>query len=366
MRAELLPRQPSFRLGDGFQSHRHVPEDVRQGLRRYEEKSAPLALLLFTADAVLYSACFLLLASAPWTLALKLPFSILLGLLINRLFIVGHDAAHGSLTNSALLNAILARLAFLPSLHPCSLWQVGHNRVHHCFTNLKGIDFIWIPLSPGEYRNLSPLRRTQERFYRSIPGFWAYYLFEIWLKYLSYVGIKVTSKGRWRYVCDVTIVLAFLALQVLAVCLFARATHGGLSIAVQGVVLAIVVPFLVWNWLMAFIIYNHHTSASARFFKKRSEWSFYEAQVKGTVHVVFPRAIGVLLNEIMEHTVHHIDVNIPYYRLAAAQRFLQRHLGSDLIVEKWSFSAFAWTLRRCQVYDYEQHRWLTFAEALAS
>jgi omega-6 fatty acid desaturase (delta-12 desaturase) len=107
-------------------------------------------------------------------------------------------------------------------------------------------------------------------------------------------------------------------------------------------------------------IYNHHTSVSARFFKKRSEWSVYEAQVKGTVHVVFPRAIGVLLNEIMEHTVHHIDVNIPYYRLAAAQGF---HLGSDLIVE-WSFSAFARTLRRCQVYDYEQHRWLTFAEAL--
>jgi omega-6 fatty acid desaturase (delta-12 desaturase) len=317
-----------------------------------------LAVLLFTVDAALYSACFLLIAFAPWTWALKLPLSILLGVLINRLFIVGHDAAHGSLTNSALLNATLARLAFLPSLHPCSLWQVGHNRVHHCFTNLKGIDFIWIPLSPGEYRKLSTLRRTQERFYRSILGFWAYYLFEIWLKYLSYVGIKVTSKGRWRYVCDVTIVLAFLAMQVLAVCLFARST-------VQGVVLAIVVPFLVWNWLMAFIIYNHHTSPSARFFKKRSEWSFYEAQVKGTIHVVFPRAVGLLLNEIMEHTVHHIDVNIPFYRLAAAQEFLQRYLGSDLIVEKWSFSAFARTLRRCQVYDYEQHRWLTFTEALA-
>jgi hypothetical protein len=49
------------------------------------------------------------------------------------------------------------------------------------------------------------------------------------LKYLWYVGIKVTSKGRRRYVCDVTVVLAFLALQLLAVCLFARST-------VQGVV----------------------------------------------------------------------------------------------------------------------------------
>jgi omega-6 fatty acid desaturase (delta-12 desaturase) len=73
-----------------------------------------LALLLFTLDAALYSLCSV-------DVSLKLPFSILLGVLINRLFIVGHDAAHGSLTNSAFLNATLARLAFLRSLHPCSL-----------------------------------------------------------------------------------------------------------------------------------------------------------------------------------------------------------------------------------------------------
>ena len=308
-----------------------------------------------------------MVARAPWPWMLKLPFSILLGVLITRLFIIGHDAAHGSLTGSQLLNAVVARLAFLPSLHPCSLWQVGHNRVHHSFTNLKGLDFIWIPFSPKEYTKLPRWRRNLEHFYRSVFGFWAYYLVEIWWKYLSFSGIRITQKGRWRYVIDIALVLGFLGVQVITV-LSARATNGPhhALLALRDIALAVVVPFVVWNWLMAFIIYNHHTHASVRFFKKRSEWCFYEGQVKGTVHVMFPRTVGMLLNEIMEHTVHHVDVNIPYYRLAAAQRFLQQHLRNDLVVEKWSLQSFARTVHRCQVYDYDRHRWMTFSEALAA
>jgi omega-6 fatty acid desaturase (delta-12 desaturase) len=82
------------------------------------------------------------------------------------------------------------------------------------------------------------------------------------------------------------------------------------------------------------------------------------------VHVVFPRAIGWLLTHIMEHTAHHFDVTIPCYRLRAAQRFIERQLAGSLIVERWSCKRFLATCRCCQLYDYEHHRWVPFAEAL--
>jgi omega-6 fatty acid desaturase (delta-12 desaturase) len=323
---------------------------LREGLKHYRRKSTVLALALFATDAAAYLVCFRRLASLDWPFILKLPSSILLGVLITRLAIVGHDAAHGSLTDSGPLNAIIGRLALLPGLHAFSLWKVGHNRIHHAFTNLKGLDFIWAPFSPGEYRALPPRRRMLERLYRSPAGFGIYYLIEIWWKYLSPKGLGALRQRRAIHSLDLLLVFGFLVGEVIA--------------ARGAVLVAVFIPFLVWNWLMGFIIFNHHTHPSTRFFKNRTEWRFFEAQIQGTVHVVFPRAAGYLLSHIMEHTAHHFDVNIPCYRLRAAQRFIERQLAGALIVERWSCRRFLETCRRCQLYDYDRHRWATFDEAL--
>jgi omega-6 fatty acid desaturase (delta-12 desaturase) len=298
-----------------------------------------------------------------WPWALKLPLSILLGCTISRLFILGHDAAHGSLTGRRFVDGAIARMALLPCVQPCSLWQVGHNRIHHAFANLKGVDVTWIPFSPEEYNALSQRRQRAERFYRSAFGLGAYYMFEIWWKYLSFQGLKLMQGQRAIYLGDVALTLGFLCVQVMCVWFFMPASVHVAKALAQGVFLAVVLPFLVWNWLMGFIVYNHHTGPSVRFFNKRKQWRFYEGQLQGTVHLVFPPLLATLLNGIMEHNAHHIDVNIPFYRLSAAQRFLEARMQDGLIIEKWSFRSFASTLRSCQLYDYDQHRWVTFADA---
>jgi acyl-lipid omega-6 desaturase (Delta-12 desaturase) len=333
----------------GSRAQQACVRELRSELQNFEEKSNAIAMTLFVGDGAVYIACFLCLAWLPGHLMLKAFLSVILGIHITRFFILGHDAAHGSLTALPILNGIIGRIALLPTLHPFSLWQVGHNRVHHAFTNLKGIDFIWIPYSPEEFRSLPGYRRMLERFYRSVAGFGLYYLLEIWWKYLSPKGIKALKGRRAVYYLDVALVLAFLALQI--------------GVAPGAVFWTTVVPFLVWNWLMGFIIYNHHTHPSVQFFQKRSEWRFVEGQVLGTVHVVFPRPAGFFLNHIMEHVAHHLDVNIPSYRLRAAQNLVEQRLAMGLVIERWSVKRFLATLRTCQLYDYECHRWIPFSEA---
>ena len=71
--------------------------------------------------------------------------SLTAALWIARLFVIGHDACHGSYTPNKLLNKWIGRIAFLPSLTPYSLWEIGHNLAHHGFTNLKGRDYVWTP-----------------------------------------------------------------------------------------------------------------------------------------------------------------------------------------------------------------------------
>src|SRR5271165_599584 len=73
----------------------------------------------------------LLVVDAWWV---KVFASLVAALWIARLFVIGHDACHGAYTPNSLLNKWIGRIAFLPSLTPYSLWEVGHNLAHHGFT----------------------------------------------------------------------------------------------------------------------------------------------------------------------------------------------------------------------------------------
>ncbi len=92
---------------------RAIPHNklIRAWLAPISGRSTVRALALVVSDLLLYAAC---LAT---------------GLVISRLFILGHDACHQSLTRHRTLNRWLGRLIFLPSLTPYSLWEVGHNVV---------------------------------------------------------------------------------------------------------------------------------------------------------------------------------------------------------------------------------------------
>src|SRR5437762_4025601 len=115
---------------------------------------------------------------------------------IVRLFLVGHDACHGSFFATKTLNHVFGRIAFLPSMTAFSLWDVGHNVAHHGFNNLKGRDQVWAPYSKEEFDRLSRRRRTMERTYRSGLGWGLYYFVELWWRKLYFATRKEIEIGR--------------------------------------------------------------------------------------------------------------------------------------------------------------------------
>ena len=335
----------------------HSQTSVKPMLEAYRRRSTPAGLMLVAGDIFALIAFFwgLLAFDSAWLRSLL---ACLEGLAITRLFILGHDACHGALFPNRLLNAIVGRIAFLPSLHPYSLWEKGHNNVHHAFTNLKGIDFIWIPLSVPEYAALSPFRRARERFYRSLPGMGAYYFVEIWLRYLTFHGIYELRKRATVYFWDCAMVSVFAITALAGVSYAGYSAGGSWEDALTAVFWCLAAPLLVWNQLMGFIVFNHHNHPGVLFFNTRAEWSYYNGQVKGSTHVVFPWAMNRLLHGIMEHTAHHVDVKVPCYRLKEAQAEIERRLGDELILEHWTLDGFLDTLRHCKLYDYDKHIWL--------
>ena len=120
-------------------------------------------------------------------------------------------------------------------------------------------------------------------------------------------------------------------------------------------------PFLSFAWLMGFATFQHHTHPRVIWYSNEEDWSFFRSQVEGTVHVVFPRWIELLLHNIMEHTAHHIDTRVPLYHLSNAQQAVEVAFGPEhVIAERFSFAGMSRVFRECQLYDYDGHQWLTF------
>ena len=325
------------------------------------DRSLSLGVVYFAASAALYSMTFAAIALAPWWW-LRVVLAIVNGLATGVLFIVGHDACHGSLTPSSTLNAWLGRAAFLPSLHPFAAWEYSHNALHHGWTNLKGKDPVYCPMTVDEYRRLSAARRWFERVSRSWVGMLPLYLFEIWwpLEIRPNAEHRRHIDKRGTFVFDRAIVLAFPLVQAAVLFAIASATPDRDS-ALGIVLLGVVLPFLTFNWLIGFATFQHHTHPRVVWYDDPSEWNFFRAQVQGTVHIVFPRWIEALLHNIMEHTAHHVDTRVPLYHLTTAQAAVEAAFGEENVIsEPFTFEGMARTFRTCQLYDFERHQWLSF------
>lgn len=317
--------------------------------------SGPAALLL-VFDLALYAVLWtaLLLAPAWW---MKLPLAAAAAVSIARLFIIGHDACHGSYFDSRWANAIAGRFVFLVSYTPFSTWELGHNTLHHGFTNLRGKDYGYTPFSKAEFDALPTWRRLLEYVYRHPFGPGLYYFADIWWKKLWFPRARHVEPARMTYRADSLLTLLFLVVQAGAVlAVAARANQNAEILALW----AIAAPFAVWNGLMGFVTFQHHTHPSVVWYKHRRDWDPVKAQVENSIHVVFPWPLGAVLNHIMEHTAHHLDVTIQFFDLPGAQSEVERLFPAQVRVERWSWRYYTECCRRCKLYDYEARQWLGF------
>jgi acyl-lipid omega-6 desaturase (Delta-12 desaturase) len=76
--------------------------------------------------------------------------------------------------------------------------------------------------------------------------------------------------------------------------------------------------------------------------------------------VVFPRLVDLLLNRIMNHTAHHVDVKISMFKLPAAQQAIEEMFPTQVPVAQWSWKYYLDCCRCCKLYDYESRAWLDF------
>jgi omega-6 fatty acid desaturase (delta-12 desaturase) len=326
-----------------------------QDRRGYAHRLLLFPIALFIVLAATYIGLLILVLAAPFPVGMLL--AIPCGAVIGILFIVGHDAAHNSFTRSRALNQVIGRLAFLPSLHAFSLWDFSHNRTHHLYNNVRGVDYVWEPMTLGEYRALGAVRRAVYRFYRTPFGVPFYYLIALWARRMvvpwPFIFGRV-SRVAWL---DAALVAGFLPLQIGAV-VMVGASFG--NPPAMSVATGVLLPFLVWNGFMSFAVFLHHTHPAIEWYSDKAERARCRGGLRGTAGVTFPTPFRQLLLGIMDHNAHHFASGVPLYHLPRMQAALEAQ--NELVVWRLSAGRFATICRECKLYDYDSRRWVTFNE----
>lgn len=285
------------------------------------------------------------------SLAGRLACGVLAGIAATSLFVWAHDAAHGALLGDGRTARVLGTAAMLPSLEPFGLWQQGHNRVHHGFTSLVILDWIWRPWSPDEYAGASRLARAGYRVERSLLGCGWHYLRRVWWDGMIAHRPTTERQRREALIGRITVGAWVLGASGLAFAL------GGLT----AVLTAVVLPWLLFTYAIAFITYLHHTHPTRRFYAARDEWNPVAGHVTGSTVVHVARPLRWLFHDIFIHTPHHLDTRIPYHHLAEAWRQLQPAVGGlDVLQYDASPRRIIEIFRRCKLHDYGDHTWSSF------
>lgn len=338
----------------------------RMSLASFAGRSTAYSLTILMADLTLYAVMVAGTISAEGT-GIRLLFSLGAGTMIALAAIAGHDAGHQSFSSSKSLNRICGTLAFLPALHPFSLWEHHHNRVHHRFTAQLGLDNAYPPMTVDDYRSAPRWQQLKYRFFRSAWGQPFFYLVEVWLFDMWLPFLKTSPQLTRRNWFDIALVYLYLSgfIALTTLLTLPHASGSMIQALLQALTFSFLLPFLVWNAFISFLSVVQHTAPDVKWIKPTGQPSTATQALEGTVHVRFPDFLDRVLHRIMQHQAHHIHVGVPLQNLTAAQKEVAEANANKLVIA-WTPKYHLEMTRRCKLYDPGSNSWATFEEALTT
>ncbi len=321
-------------------------------LDKFNRRSFTLSLGIFVFDTVFYCSLGIAISLVESNL-LKLFLAMAFGLFSGLLFIVGHDACHRAFSPSKRLDEFIGRIAFLPTFTAFSLWEIGHNRLHHIYTNLATHDYAYRPLDLQEYSSKSFVDRLWYRAGRSFIGVGLHHMREIWWKHMIFPSQRAVPERMRIHFLDSLLCVLWAATLFVFGYFFSQS-------AISTLIFLFLIPQAFWLWLVGFVEYQQHTHPSIPWYARFEDWARDRDRIVTSPHITFPPIIGLLFHDVMEHTAHHLNPTIPMYQLRAAQKEVDLGAWPKLIVESGSLRAFMQKTRICKLYDFDKHEWLDF------
>jgi omega-6 fatty acid desaturase (delta-12 desaturase) len=238
----------------------------------------------------------------------RVPFSLLAGLTMIRVFVLCHDHQHGSFLRGSRIARGVLHVCSLALLNPPSVWKRSHD--HHHVNNSKGVG-----------RNVGSFPLMTANDYAS-----------------------ASRMERLRYVASrhpLTIVCGYVSIFFLGMCVCPlianprRHFDAALSILSHGLLLvwlascgadklwlAGILPCCVGSGVGAYLFYAQHNFPGARIRTGR-DWNHVAAALEASSFMRMGQAMRWFTGNIGYHHIHHLNAQIPFYRLPEAMESIE-------------------------------------------
>ena len=255
------------------------------------------ALVLFAA--LIVAAC---LHALPWPV--RVLASVIVGMMIVRLFIVYHDYQHGTILKGSPLAAGLMTAYGLVTLNPPSIWNRSHNYHHKNNAKMYGTAIGSYPMmTVASYWAATPRERFIYRVSRHAItialGYVTIFLYGMCIR-------SLVINPRLHFDSALAI---FVHAAVIAVALI----FGDWSV----VVLAVLLPSTIAASTGAYFFYAQHNCPGLKL-RDRAEWDYTWAALQSSSFIRMGRIMHWFTGNIGYHHVHHLNAHIPFYRLPEA------------------------------------------------
>ncbi len=258
---------------------------------------------LFAITMLAWSAAMSIALLAPiWPL--RLLGSIIVGLIVVRIFIFEHDMAHGAVWRKSTAGLWITRIIGIYTLNPLPVWRETHDYHHQNNAKLVGASIGSYPVvTVRMWRFMKAKERYGYIFIRSPLN--------MALAYFTVFGIGMcitpfirNPKLHWQ---------GPLAVAVHAVALAGLTWFFSWEVAF----FALLLPGMISSSAGALLFYVQHNFPDA-WFADRRDWNYHAAALRSSSMFDMPGFMHWFTGNIGYHHVHHLNHKIPFYNLPAA------------------------------------------------
>jgi acyl-lipid omega-6 desaturase (Delta-12 desaturase) len=221
-----------------------------------------------------------------------------------RMFMLQHDCGHGSFFKSKAANDALGRALSILTMTPYDRWRKNH-AVHHATSgdlDRRGRGDVRL-LTVREYRDLSSVKRLIYRVHRHpfvLFGIGAFIYFVVFQRF-TFHDAQLSRKDRASvYWTNLALLAAVVFMSWLVGFKQFLMIHAPLVATAASV----------GAWL--FYVQHHFEST---YFRRNDRWNYFDAGLVGSSHYELPAVLRWFTADIGLHHVHHLDSQIPNYRL---------------------------------------------------
>lgn len=294
------------------QLHAAVPERCFQ-----PDTLRAFAYLAF--DLIVIAGLYAILANtSAWYI--EWPVIFLIGTMLWSIFVIGHDAGHGSFSGNRTINTIVGILTHGAILVPYRGWQRSH-ALHHMKTGHFREEEVFRPARKGEDKAFRKLI-----FRSGIFVIIGWPMYKLGIRNLT--TYKPITGSHYLPQSDLytTSVRASWYLGLLALAAFLTLYIGlGMVFGWGFFAKYILAPYLIYGAWLTFVTYMQHVSPDVPVYDSQ-DWT----RLKGALASV-DRNYGPfnwLTHNIGNlHVIHHIFPTIPHYRLNEATKAVKPILG---------------------------------------